>query len=328
MAITISTQDLINYPGTVKTVTVDQTSMVPTGQEGDEKYVQKFSTTAYSDIVNTTAIQDIYVTKFKTGWCKSSGFPGSGGKFDVDSTHNKLNVKLDASTTTSGSDVADGYYEITLAYNVDETPIAGSTIAADIETKIRAISLHTEDTGFSLTYINASVEYLNSKFYIVSGSVGDYFSGDDRSSVKVMAASSSDCSNELGFNLSMDSEALDGVAIKESYITSNYTTNTTPLTIAAGTGVAAGDCAMITDGVNTDYFTVISGTTDTSVVVATSGNNSYIGIANSYTTTSGARVQILREQDPEGNPTMWYKDVDAIVRWGIKSLVNQIDYSS
>lgn len=327
MAITVSTQDLINYPGTVKTVTVDQTSMVPVGQEGDEKYVQKFTTTAYSSIANTTAIQDIYVTNFKTGWCKSSGFAGSGGKFDVDSTHNKLNVKIDASTTTSGSDVANGYYEITLAYNVDETPIAGSTIAADIETKIRAISLHTEDTGFSLSYMNSSVEYLNGKFYIVSGSIGDYFSGDDRSSVKVRAASSNNCSDELGFNLPMDSESLDGVAIKESYITSNYTTNTTPLVIAAGTGVEAGDCAMITDGVNTDYFTVISGT-DTSITVPISGVNGFVGIANSYTTASGARIQILREQDPEGRPTMWYTDIDGIVRWGIKSLVNQVDYSS
>jgi hypothetical protein len=328
MAITVSTQDLINYPGTVKTVTVDQTSMVPTGQEGDEKYVQKFSTGAYSSIANTTAIQDIYVTKFKTGWCKSSGFAGAGGKFDVDSTHNKFNVKIDATTTVTGSNIGDGYYEITLTYNADDTPIAGSTVAEDIETKIRAIALHTEDTGFSLAYMNASVEYSNGKFYIVSGSVGSYFSGEDRSSVKVMAASSNDCSKELGFNLPLDSQTLDGIAIKESYITVDYTTNTTPLTIAAGTSVDPGDCLMITDGTNVDYFTAVSGTTDNSVVVPTNGNNSYIGITNSYTTASGARVQILRQQDPEGIPTMWYTDIDAIVRWGIKSLVNQIDYSS
>ena len=31
MAINISTQDLENYPGTVKTVTVDQSSIVPAG---------------------------------------------------------------------------------------------------------------------------------------------------------------------------------------------------------------------------------------------------------------------------------------------------------
>jgi hypothetical protein len=328
MAINISTQDLLNYPGIVKTVTVDQSSIVPTGYEGDEQYVQKFSTTAYSDIATTTSIQAIYVTDFKTGWCKSSGFAGSGGKFSLDATHYKLNVKIDASTTTSGSSVGDGYYEISLAYNQDSTPVDGSAVAADMEEKIRAISLHTEDTGFALSYLNASVEYQDGKFYIVSGSVGSYFSGDDRSSVKVMEAATNGCAAELGFNLPLDSETLAGIAIKESYITSNYTTNTTPLAIAAGTGVTAGDCLMITDGVNTDYFTAISGTTSTSVVVATSANNNYVGIANSYTTTSGARVQILRQQDPEGIPTMWYTNIDAIVRWGIKSMVNQIDYSS
>jgi len=328
MAITINTQDLFNYPGTVKTVTVDQTTMVPTGEEGDEKYVQKFSTGAYSNIASSTRIQDIYVTNFKAGWCKSSGFVGSGGKFSIDSTHNKINVKVDASTTTSGSSVGDGYYEITLGYNLDETPVDGSVVAADMEEKIRALSLHTEDTGFSLSYMNASVYYQNGKFIIVSGSVGNYFTGDDRSSAKVLPAATNDCSAELGFDLLIDSESMAGIAIKETYITADYTTNTTPLTVAVGTGATAGNCFMITDGVNTDYFTALSGTTSTNIVVATSGNNSYVGIDNSYTTASGARVQMLRQQDPDGMPTMFYTDVDSIVRWGIKSIINQIDYSS
>jgi len=326
MALNISTQDLENYPGNVKTVTVDQAQIVPTGFEGDEQFVLKFSTTAYSDNTNNTAIQDIYVTNIKTGWCKSSGFAGSGGKFSLDSTHNKLNIKIDNSATTSG--IGGGYYEITLDYNQDETPVSGNTIAADMEEKIRALILDTVDTGFSLSYKNASVEYLDGKFYIVSGSVSEYHTGNNRSSVKVLPGSTNDCSKELGFDLTIDSEALAGISIKESYITVNYTTDTTPLTIAAGTSVDAGDCLMITDGVNTDYFTALSGTTDTSVVVPTSGNNNFVGIAHSYTTASGARIQILRQQDPEGVPSAWYTDVDSITRWGIKSIVNQIDYSS
>jgi len=326
MAINISTQDLENYPGTVKTVTVDQSSIVPTGYEGDGQYVQKFSTTAYSNIASTTAIQAIYVTDFKAGWCKSSGFAGSGGKFSLDSTNYKFDIKIDATTTTSGSSRGNGYYEIELGY--DGTPRDASVVAADIEEKIRALTLHTEDTGFELSYMNASVEYKDGKFYIVSGSVSEHHTGDNRSSVKVLPGATNDCSNELGFDLPMDSETLDGIAVKESYITVNYTTDTTPLTIAAGTGVTAGDCLMITDGVNTDYFAAISGTTSTSVVVATVANNSYVGIANSYTTASGAKVQILRQQDPEGSPAAWYTDVDGITRWGIKSIVNQLDFSS
>lgn len=325
MAINVDTQDLDNYPGTIKRVTLDQDSIVPVGEEGDEKYVLKFSTTAYSDNSSSTAIQDMYVTDFKTGWCKSSGFAGSGGKFDLDSTHYQLKIKLDS--TVSGSD-GNGYYTIILEYNADSTPITGDAIAADMEEKIRALSMVTADTGYSLSYINCSVDYQSGKFWIISGSVGDYYTGASKSAVKVIPASSLDCSKELGFDLSLDSELLDSVAVKEAILGADYTTDTTPLTIGAGTGVAAGDCMMITDGTYTDYFTAISGTTDTSIVVATDGNNNYVGIANSYTTASGALIQKLRRQDPEGRPTMWYTDIDAISRFGVKSIINQIDYSS
>ncbi len=325
MAINIDTQDLVNYPGTTKRVTLDQDSIVPVGYEGDEKYVLKFSTTAYSDNANSTAIQDLYITDFKTGWCKSSGFAGSGGKFSLDSTHYQLKIKLD--TTVSGSDDS-GYYTIVLDYNIDSTPISGDVIAADMEEKIRALTMVTADTGYSLSYSSCSVYYQEGKFWIISGSTGNYYTGSNKSSVKVAVASSYDCSKELGFDLVLDSESLDSVAVKEAILGADYTTDTTPLTIGAGTGVTAGDCLMITDGTNTDYFVAISGTTDVSIVIATNGNNNYIGIANSYTTASGALIQKLRRQDPEGRPIMWYTDVDAILRFGIKSIVNQIDYSS
>ena len=325
MAINVTTQDLENYPGITKTVTLDQASIIPLGEEGDEKYVLKFSTTAYSDIANTTAIQTLYITNFKTGWCKSSGFAGSGGKFNLDATHNQLKVSIDS--TVSGTD-GSGYYTITLDYNLDSTPISGEAVAADMEDKIRALTMETADTGYALSYLNASVWFEDNKFYITSGSVGNYYTGSNKTSVNVSPASSNDCSNELGFNLILNSEDMAATSIKEAALASNYTTNTTPMTIGAGTGATAGDCFLITDGTNIDYFTVLSGTTSTSLVVPTSGNNNYIGIANSYTTTSGTVVQRLRRQDPEGQPTMWYTDIDAITRFGIKTMVNQIDYSS
>jgi hypothetical protein len=328
MALNVDTQDLDNYPGTTKRVSVDQESIVPAGFEGDEQYVINVSTTAYSDNTNNTTIQDLYIMDFKAGWCKSSGFAGSAGKFDVDSTHYKLNVKMDNSTTTSGSSIGNGYYEIELAYNDDDTPITGEALAADIEEKIRAISVDTEDTGFALSYLNASVDYTNGRFWIISGNMGSYFTGDNRTSVRVLPAATMDCSAELGFNLPIDSETSAAVSIKETSLASNYTTNTTPMSISPGTGVTTGDALSITDGVNTDYFVAISGTTDTSVVVPTSGNNGFIGINNSYTTTSGARVQILREQDPDGTPEIYHDNVDSIVRFGIKTMINQIDYSS
>ena len=325
MAINIDTQDLENYPGTVKRVTVDQDSIVPTGEEGDEKYVFKTSTTAYSDNTTNAAIQDLYVTYFRGGWAKSSGFAGSGGKFNLDATHYNLKVKIDS--TVSGTD-GNGYYTVSLDYNVDETPISGEAIAADMETKIRALTMETADTGYALAYRNCSVEYQNGKFWIISGSLSRYYTGSTKSSVRVAAAATNDCSVELGFDLPLETEIMSAVSIKEAALGANYTADTTPLTIGAGTGVVAGDCMMITDGTNTDYFTALNGTTDTSVVVPVSGTNGFVGISNSYTTAAGAVVQKLRRQDPEGEPTLYYTDIDTIVRFGIKTMVNQIDYSS
>lgn len=324
MAITIVTQDLENWPGITKNITVDQVKMTPTGYEGDEQFMLNFSTTAYSDNTARTAISTIYVMDYNAGWCKSSGFTGSNGKFALNSSNCNLKIKLDA--TVSGSD-GSGYYTITLDHS-DGAYISGDSIAEDMEKKIRAIAVVTADVGFSLSYMNTSVEFKDGQFWIVSGSIGKYFTGADRSSVKVAAASSNDCSAMLGFNLQTTSEGLAGITVRETIISNNYTKDTTPLQVNAGSGVTAGDCLFITDGVNSDYFTAISGTTDTDVVVATDAVNSYIGINHDYTTSSGARVQILREQDPDGEPLSWYTDIDSITRFGIKSIINQIDYSS
>jgi len=324
MAITIVTQDLENYPGITKNVVVDQRQIVPTGYEGDEQFVVTVSTTAYSDNTNRTAIQAIYIMDTKAGWCKSSGFAGVNGKFALDATHCNLKVKMDA--TVSGAD-GSGYYTITLDHS-NGAYISGESIAEDMEEKIRALTMVTDDVGFQLSYKNASVEFKDGQFWIVSGSVGRYYTGADRSSVQVAAAATNDCSTTLGFNLKITSEDLANITIKETILSNDYTTDTTPLQVNAGSAVTEGDCLMITDGVHTDYFTALSGTTDTAVVVPTNANNNYIGIAHSYTTTSGARVQILREQDVDGEPVSWYTDIDSIIRFGVKSIINQIDYSS
>lgn len=321
MAITIVTQDLENYPGITKNVTVDQKQMVPTGTEGDEKFMLSVSTTAYSDNDNRTAISTIYITDMKGGWCKSNPI---GSTFALDSTHCELKVKIDA--TVSGAD-GSGYYTIVLDHS-NGVAISGDAIAEDMETKIRALTMETADSGFALSYRNASVEFLDGRFWIISGTVSKYYTGADRSSVKVDAADTNDASVMLGFNPQTTSEDLAGLSIRETVLSSNYTTDTTPLQVNTGLGVVAGDCLVITDGTNTDYFTALSGTTDSNIVVPTSGNNNFVGIANSYSTTTGAKIQILREQDPDGEPISWYADIDSLTRFGIKSIINQIDYSS
>ena len=123
MALNLDTQDLENYPGTTKRVTVDVDSLVPYGYEGDEQIVLTISTTAYSNNTNRTAIQDLYITEAKSGWLKSSGFKGSA--FELDTNVNTLRIKLD--TTVSGW-LGDGWYNIVLE---DE---AGSAISPESQT--------------------------------------------------------------------------------------------------------------------------------------------------------------------------------------------------
>jgi hypothetical protein len=318
MAINVDTQDLINYPGNVKRVTLDQESVVPQGYEGDEQFMLSFSTTAYSDNASRTQIQDMYITNFKAGWCKSSGF--SGSKVILDSTHNAIEVKLDS--TTSG--ISDGFYRIVLEHS-DGVPVDAEVVAADLETKIREIAnnLAIEDEGYRLAYMNSSVEFKGGRFWIVSGSLSQYYSGANRSSVKVRPSSVNDCSEALGFHLSTDSESLDAVGIKESIILTDYASASGigEITIAANIGAVANDCMIITDRVNTDYFQIDTVTNGTLITFDPTK------VTHDYD-SGKAKVQLLREQDPDADPALWFSDIDKITRHGVKTIINQIDYSS
>ena len=322
MALNIDTQDIDAYPGTVKRVTVDQDQIVPTGFEGDEQFVITIGTSAYSENVARVAIADLYVTDFIAGWCKSSGFAGNGGKYTLDNTHKTLRVKMDA--TLSGSD-GSSYYPITLEFGA--AALTGEQIAEDMETKIRAITCVAADTGHQLAYTNASVAYTNGKFWIVSGSIGRYYTGTYRSSVVVASGLTNSCYETLGFDLNLNSQTMAGITVPESIVTSGYTVEDAALAIQTGTGVSGGDAVMITDGTNIDYFTALSGTTATSIVVATTSTNGEVGITNDYA-ADVSKVQILRQQDPDVQAKSWFSNVDELIRYGIKSIVNQIDYSS
>lgn len=326
MALNINTQDIDNYPGSTKRVSIDLGSIVPIGYEGDEKFIISVSTSAYSDNIDRVSIPDLYIKEIKAGWCKSSGFAGSAGKFYLNDTHKSLKVKMDA--TVSGND-GNGYYTIDLTPNSDGTPVPGETVASELETKIRDIgnNLNPIDIGFYKSYANASVEYRNGKFWLVAGSLSNYYSGNNRSSVDIKPADTNDCSKILGFDLPTTSYNLSNLAVKEALLNSSYTNNTEDLSINTGTGAQPGASFMITDGANTEYFVALSGTTDSNIKVATSYNNNYTAIANDYT-GGEAKIQLLKEQDPEGVPTNWYNNIDQLIRYGIKVMVDQIDYSS
>jgi len=319
MAIQIDTQDLTNYPGNVKRVTLDQEQIVSQGYEGDEQFMLSFSTTAYSDNTTNTRIQDSYVTYFRAGWCKSSGFAGT--KFALDSTHNAIEVKLGA--TVSG--VSDGFYRIILEHN-DGIPIEAEVVAADIETKIRAIAntLADDDIGFRLSYMNASVEFKGGRFWIVSGSLGQFYSGSNRSSVQVRSAAVNGCSELLGFNLDTNSEDIDGQGVKEALVLTDYVATVSgvgQITISSNIGAQVNDCMLITDRVNSEYFQIDN------IIGGTMIEFDSSRIINNYEQLK-TKVQLLREQDPDADPTLWFNDIDKIHRHGLKTIINQIDYSS
>lgn len=325
MSINIDTQDITQYPGNIKRVTVDQTKIVPINNEGDEVFVTTISTNAYSDNTVNTAIADLYIMDLTIGWAKSSGLTGTAGKYLLDATNNTMGVKMDA--TVSGTSQT-GYYQITLDYN-PTTPKSGEEIAKDIEEKIRAITCEIADRGFQLAYTNCSVEYRESKFWIVSGSFADAFIGPYRSSCAVVSGTTNDCTGILGFTNPVTSEELDDATTIESLVTADYTADDLNVYINTGTGIVAGDCCSITDGSTTDYFTVL-GVADNgaTLTVPTSGTNSFVGIVNNYTTGNYTRIQVLREQDPDTVPQSYVNSIDGLVKYGLKSIINQIDYSS
>lgn len=329
MVLNVDTQDLENYPGNVKRVVIDNSSIVPVGGEGDEVYVQDVSTTAYSNNTDRTAISDLYVTNFKVGWCKSSGFTGIGGKYALSDSAKKLYIKVD--DTISGTNTVDGengFYEIELTHN-SGTPIAGESIASNLETKIRAVanSLVTADAAYSMAYKNVSVEYKNSKFWVISGSVAGLYSGENRTSVKIAKVPADTAYEVLGFNLALTSEEMDSITVAESYLNSVCTSGIGSITLGSDIGASIGDSLMIRDNTNTDYFTAISGTTGVTVVVPTQAINDFDGITHTYIAGT-AKIQVLKEQDPNGYPTGWFTDIDSIIRHGIKVLTHEIDYSS
>lgn len=320
MAINIDTQDLVNYPGNVKRVTADQESVVPQGYEGDEQFMLSFSTSAYSDNTARTRIQDYYITSFNAGWCKSSGFTGT--KFALDASNCSLEIKLDS--TVSGID--SGYYRITLDHD-SGVPIDGEVIAADMEVKLRALadSLNTADTGYRMAYLNSVVEFTGGRFWIVSGSLSQYYSGTNKSSARVRASSVNDCSALLGFDLQMNSETFASASIKEALMLTTISgataSGTATVSLNQTMGAVAYDCIALSNGTNTEYVQLSAVPTTTSIQFDAT-NLSYTYTANL------AKVQLLREQDPDADPALWFDNVDKITRHGVKTIINQIDYSS
>ena len=327
MAINQDVQDLILYPGITKRVTLDVDQIVPTHTYGDEKLMLTASTTAYSDNANRTSIQDLYVMHPFVGWAKSSGLAGVAGKFNLTAATNRMGISMDATVSGTFSYAGKAYYEISLAYNTDNTLKTGEDIAADMQKKIRSIQCEEGDKGFQLAYKNCDVTFKSGKFYITSGTIASDYVGPNRTSVDVAPAPSNDCTKVLGFDHPVTSEDLWGTTIAEAAITADYTAGSASLTIGLGTSVQNGDSLYITDGTNFDYFTAITAS-GIQITVPTQATNGFDGIKHSYTVSAGSYVQILRKQDPDNKPNSYFENTDALLRYMSKCLINQIDFSS
>ena len=310
MAVNVTVYDLDNYPDNNKTVTVDQSTVVPVGYSGDEQWVNSFTTNAYSDNINTTAIQDIYVREMKSGWAKSSGLVDLSTGITISPTSKTLGVDIDNS---SGA-----WYYIELTENF----YGPDSLATHIENLIRATpdSYLWNSNDDALAYKNAQVEYFNGRLRIVSGSVAEEYTGTNQTSVEVTSSGSDTLYKDLGFDLGVDSSTVATNVVRESLVTSTVGSSSTAIPVNTVT-VTSGDPIGITDGTNIDYVIAQGGTTTTNIVI-TSGS-----LTNTYT-SDVSKVQILTMQDVDQEPTQYHTTIDSIVRWGIMSITNQIDFSS
>lgn len=310
MATNITVKDLDNYPDISKTITVDQKTLVPTGAQGDEKWLLSFVTTAYSDNAALTAIQDIYVQEFSTGWLKSSGLVDLSGGIIIDSLSKSFRINIDNS----------GVYDVILT----EDTYTLTSLADHMQSVIRAIPT-TSGSGWSasddqLSFINAMVEY-DGKFKIISGNVSEFYTGNSKSAVHVQASGVDTLYKDLGFNLGTNSEDIATRDVKESLVITSCGPTSSAIVVNTMTTLTSGDPIAIIDSTNTEYFIAQYGTTPTNIVIV-SGT-----LTNSYTGTE-AKVQKLRLQDPDQEPVNYHSTVDSIMRWGIMSTLNQIDFSS
>ena len=311
MAITATVYDLEGYPENSKTVTLDLLKVVPVGALGDEKFILTCRTSAYSDYADKTSIAAIFIQEFLCGWCKSSGFKGA--VFTMDSGNKGLKIKID--------DVSE-FYDIVLDEGINLT---GDVVAADIQLKLRALTMETTDAGKSLGYKNCRCSFTNSRFIIESGTISKTLSGSDASMVEI--DTSGTASGLLGFDLSITSKSLAGTDIREVVVSQTYSAGTSVLHVESGLDFSPGDSMCITaSGSSTpgDYFTAVSGT-QIAIEVATTAIHGFDGISSTYAT--GSKVQKLRYNDPEYSPESCLNSVDDALTWGILSLANQIDFS-
>lgn len=304
MAINETVKDITVNPSVSKTVALDMDKVVLIDTEGDEKYVLKTTTSATA--TGAAPITDIYIREFKAGYSRSSGFKTA--PFTISSSNNTLNISIDGSTVR----------EIILE---EGTGLSGNNVAEDIQSKIAALAAVAAQEDGNLSFLNNSTLFENGRFTVIAGSLSNTYTGLGRTSVQVSSGSTNDASVTLGFDMAVESEALSSKRAVESTLSTDFTGNTVTLNLTSVEDMNADEAYSITDGTNREYFVADTVTLSGATITVTSG-----AVANSY--ASGSVIQRVFERDPEADLASPLEDIDAIYRFGIKSLVNQIDFSS
>jgi hypothetical protein len=302
MAINETVRDIENNPNKSKTVTLDLQKVVPIDNDGDEVYVVTSSSTA-TKIGGSTA-NPIFVREFKAGFCKSSGFKNP--PFNISSSNLNLKISIDGSA----------FRAIALAIG---NGLTGEDVAKDLESKINALAGTGQVEAANLAFLNATVEFKNNRFNIVSGSISNTYTGVGKSSVDVDAGDSNSAHITLGFDKKITSEALASKKATEASVASTYTAGELSITVNGTDDLSAGYAFSIYDGTNREYF-VASG-----ISVGEIGISGTTGLSHSYAV--GSVVQRIFERDPMSDLASPYEDLDAIVRFSLRSIANQLDFS-
>ena len=313
MATTVYVRDTENYPSNQKTMTVDLTQLVPVGVSGDEKWVVPITTTAYSNNTSSTAINDVYIRNLYRGWAKSSGLVG--GSFTITGANRKLAVSIDDNSAP---------YIIRLTTG---TGIPGDTVAEDMQTKLRALSDTGGDQVGDLGYLNCEVEFVDNKFWIYSGTISNSWTSSSRSSVEIADASTGDGKDDLGFDVVLDSYNLASNPCQVTKLSAEYAGDAATMGIdSPAWTVASGQAYMVTDGTNTEYFTILAGSNQTTLNVPDFATNAFAAVINTY--AAGSMVVLLTRGDEDYPVATPFRVIDDAVRWGVMTVVNQIDFSS
>lgn len=302
MAINEPTQDSINNPGNIKTVTLDIIKNVFADSEGDEQYSLTLTTTATSKI-SGDVISNAYIRDVKVGYSKSKKVTGP---FTIDGTNNQLQVSIDGSPAQI----------ITLASGTSLTP---KDIADNLQSQLSGLGGVGAPLEGDLGFLNASVDYIDGRFRILSGSISDTYTGAAKSSVAVTSGSN-DAAALLGFDIPIESEDLASKVPGETIVTSSFTASGTTLQLETVNGYNANEAYTITDGTNREYFIADAVASGTGQLTVASG-----AITNSYGV--GSTVQKIFERDPDNTVASPFNTVDDIMRFSLKNIVNQINFT-